>query len=220
MPSSTGPIYYGGLTLTRRWTVGGALCRTRTRGGVGEGIASVLGDARHARPDLVRGRVPRSGDVPARAGRGAARGVRRLGRGQRVPVRADPGPRRDARRARRPDRAAAGPPPRRRRAGHHERRDRGARARRHGVPRPGRPRPRRGPTYLGAIQSFRSFEAELAAVPLDERRARRRRARAAARRGRRPKLLYTIPDHQNPAGVSLSAERRERLVELARRTAS
>ena len=35
--------------------------------------------------------------------------------------------------------------------------------------------------------------------------------------GLRPKLLYTIPDHQNPAGVSLSAERRAPLVELARR---
>jgi 2-aminoadipate transaminase len=34
--------------------------------------------------------------------------------------------------------------------------------------------------------------------------------------GLRPKLLYTIPDHQNPAGVSLAAERRAPLVELAR----
>src|SRR5438552_14766046 len=32
----------------------------------------------------------------------------------------------------------------------------------------------------------------------------------------RPKLLYTIPDHQNPAGVSMSVERREALVGLAR----
>jgi 2-aminoadipate transaminase len=32
-----------------------------------------------------------------------------------------------------------------------------------------------------------------------------------------PKLLYTIPDHQNPAGVSMSSERRALLVELARR---
>jgi 2-aminoadipate transaminase len=32
-----------------------------------------------------------------------------------------------------------------------------------------------------------------------------------------PKLVYVIPDHQNPAGVSLSSERREPLVELARR---
>jgi 2-aminoadipate transaminase len=34
--------------------------------------------------------------------------------------------------------------------------------------------------------------------------------------GLRPKLLYTIPDHQNPAGVTLSADRRAVLVELAR----
>src|SRR2546423_6845490 len=34
---------------------------------------------------------------------------------------------------------------------------------------------------------------------------------------RRVKMLYTIPDHQNPAGVSLSAERRAALVDLARR---
>ena len=38
--------------------------------------------------------------------------------------------------------------------------------------------------------------------------------------GLRPKLLYTIPDYQNPAGVTLAAERRAALVELARRTAS
>jgi 2-aminoadipate transaminase len=35
--------------------------------------------------------------------------------------------------------------------------------------------------------------------------------------GLRPKLLYTIPDHQNPGGVTLAADRREPLVELARR---
>src|SRR5437763_701570 len=35
--------------------------------------------------------------------------------------------------------------------------------------------------------------------------------------GLRPKLLYTIPDHQNPAGLTLSLERRRALVELARR---
>src|SRR3954452_7181448 len=35
--------------------------------------------------------------------------------------------------------------------------------------------------------------------------------------GAAPKLPYTIPDHQNPAGVTLAAERRRPLVELARR---
>ena len=35
--------------------------------------------------------------------------------------------------------------------------------------------------------------------------------------GRRVKLLYTVPNHHNPAGVTLSAERRPRIVEIARR---
>src|SRR5262245_18397343 len=34
--------------------------------------------------------------------------------------------------------------------------------------------------------------------------------------GRRPKLIYTVPSFQNPGGVTLSLDRRERLVELAR----
>jgi 2-aminoadipate transaminase len=74
-----------------------------------------------------------------------------------------------------------------------------------------------GPTYLGAIQAFRSFEATLVAVPMDgdgldvDDLARR------LADGLRPKLVYCIPDHQNPAGVSLTGERREALVELAGR---
>jgi 2-aminoadipate transaminase len=73
------------------------------------------------------------------------------------------------------------------------------------------------PTYLGAIQAFRSFEAELAAVPLDEHGLEVDELERRLAGGLRPKLLYTIPDHQNPAGVSLAAERRAPLVELARR---
>jgi 2-aminoadipate transaminase len=74
-----------------------------------------------------------------------------------------------------------------------------------------------GPTYLGAIQAFRSFEATLAAIPLDEHGLDVDDLERHLAGGLRPKLVYTIPDHQNPAGVSLAAERREPLVELARR---
>src|SRR4029077_7980287 len=74
-----------------------------------------------------------------------------------------------------------------------------------------------GPTYLGAIQSFRSFEADLEVVPLDEDGIQVDELARRLVAGLRPKLLYTIPDHQNPAGVSLSAERRALLVELAGR---
>ena len=73
-----------------------------------------------------------------------------------------------------------------------------------------------GPTYLGAIQAFRRFEAQLVAVPLDEHGLDVDELARRLAAGLRPKLVYTIPDHQNPAGVSLSAERRGPLVELAR----
>jgi len=73
------------------------------------------------------------------------------------------------------------------------------------------------PTYLGAIMSFRSFEAEVVGVPVDEHGLEVDELERRLVAGLRPKLLYAIPDHQNPAGVSLTGERRARLVELARR---
>jgi 2-aminoadipate transaminase len=73
------------------------------------------------------------------------------------------------------------------------------------------------PTYLGAIQAFRSFEAKMVAVPMDEQGLEVDELEGLLAAGLRPKLLYSIPDHQNPAGVSLSGDRRTPLVELARR---
>jgi 2-aminoadipate transaminase len=74
-----------------------------------------------------------------------------------------------------------------------------------------------GPTYLGAIMAFNGFQAEIVAVPLDEDGLQVEELERLLDGGLRLKLLYTIPDHQNPAGVSLSAERRSALVELANR---
>jgi 2-aminoadipate transaminase len=73
------------------------------------------------------------------------------------------------------------------------------------------------PTYVGAIMAFRSFEAEVVAVPMDDDGLEVDELERRLAAGLRPTLVYTIPDHQNPAGLSLSAERRGRLVELARR---
>jgi len=72
------------------------------------------------------------------------------------------------------------------------------------------------PTYLGSIQSFRSFETELVPVTLDENGLDVAELAERLAGGLRPKLVYTIPDHQNPAGVSLAADRRTTLVALAR----
>ena len=74
-----------------------------------------------------------------------------------------------------------------------------------------------GPTYLGGIMAFRGYQAGVTAVALDEHGLDVDALRSLLAGGLRPKLLYTIPDHQNPAGVSLSTERRHALVELARR---
>ena len=45
----------------------------------------------------------------------------------------------------------------------------------------------------------------------------RRRSTASQREGRRPKFIYTIPNFQNPGGVTMSLPRRRRLVEVAAR---
>src|SRR5262245_17389243 len=74
------------------------------------------------------------------------------------------------------------------------------------------------PTYLGAVMGFRRLDARIEGVPLDDDGLRVDDLEGRVAAGLRPKLLYTIPDHQNPAGVSLSAERRFALVDLARRT--
>jgi 2-aminoadipate transaminase len=73
------------------------------------------------------------------------------------------------------------------------------------------------PTYLGAVQAFQSFEADIAGVPVDEQGLAVDELERSLAAGPAPKLLYTIPDFQNPAGVTLTTERRESLIELARR---
>jgi 2-aminoadipate transaminase len=73
-----------------------------------------------------------------------------------------------------------------------------------------------GPTYLGALMAFRGFGAQIAVVPLDHDGLQVDDLERQLAAGLGPKLLYTIPDHQNPAGVSMSTERRTALVELAR----
>jgi 2-aminoadipate transaminase len=74
-----------------------------------------------------------------------------------------------------------------------------------------------GPTYVGALMAFRGFGAEIAVVPIDDDGLQVDELERQLAAGLRPKLLYSIPDYQNPAGVSLAGDRRAALVELARR---
>ena len=69
------------------------------------------------------------------------------------------------------------------------------------------------PTYLGALQAWSAYQADYLTVPVDDDGLDVEKLEAQLRGG--PKFLYVLPNFQNPAGVTLSLERRRRLVELA-----
>jgi 2-aminoadipate transaminase len=75
------------------------------------------------------------------------------------------------------------------------------------------------PTYPGAVPVFCSYQADTIQIECDEDGMRIDELEAALERldgeGRRPKLVYSVPSFQNPAGVTMSLQRRRRLVELA-----
>lgn len=78
------------------------------------------------------------------------------------------------------------------------------------------------PSYLGALQSFRSYRADIRGVRhvdcLEEyRQAYEDVLAAVSAEGKRVRFLYMIPDFQNPSGESLSLEERKMLVELAQK---
>jgi 2-aminoadipate transaminase len=73
------------------------------------------------------------------------------------------------------------------------------------------------PTYLGGIMAFRGYEADVRGVPVDDAGMRVDVLAGLLADGLRPKIVYTIPDYQNPSGLSMSAERRRALADLARR---
>jgi 2-aminoadipate transaminase len=78
-----------------------------------------------------------------------------------------------------------------------------------------------GPSYVGALGVFKSYQARVVHLPMDadglvpavlESAILEQRAL-----GRTVKFLYTIPTFHNPAGITMSAERRPQVVEICRR---
>ncbi len=73
------------------------------------------------------------------------------------------------------------------------------------------------PTYTNGSATALSYQAELLEVPVDADGLEvDTLVEMVERAGRLPKLIYTVPTFQNPSGTSMSLERRERLIELAR----
>jgi 2-aminoadipate transaminase len=73
------------------------------------------------------------------------------------------------------------------------------------------------PTYLGALQAWRAYQADFVTVPLDDDGITTgQRLEDALCAG--PKFMYILPNFHNPGGVTLSLERRRQIVEIADQT--
>jgi len=75
------------------------------------------------------------------------------------------------------------------------------------------------PTYLAALNAFRLYRPSLVGVPIDDDGMKtdvlEEKVRKLAGEGKKVKLIYTIPVAHNPAGVTLSIERKKHLLEIA-----
>lgn len=77
-----------------------------------------------------------------------------------------------------------------------------------------------GPTYTGALGVFEGYQAEVQQVEMDEHglvpAEVEERIKALKAEGKKVKFLYTIPNFQNPTGVTLADDRRAELVRVCR----
>jgi 2-aminoadipate transaminase len=71
------------------------------------------------------------------------------------------------------------------------------------------------PTYLGALQAWRAYQAEFVSIPIDDDGLITDQLEEALCSG--PKFMYILPNFQNPGGVTLSLERRQALIDIADR---
>lgn len=75
------------------------------------------------------------------------------------------------------------------------------------------------PTYLAALTGFATYQASFEAVPIDEDNMRldlfEERVRKLAKRSNQPKVVYVLPNFQNPAGVTMPESNRRRIVDMA-----
>jgi len=75
------------------------------------------------------------------------------------------------------------------------------------------------PSYIGGLQAFNAYRAKMIGVPQDDYGMRmdllEKLLSRLAKRGKKPKFIYIVPDFQNPSGVTMSLERRKELLRLA-----
>jgi len=73
------------------------------------------------------------------------------------------------------------------------------------------------PSFIGALNCFRSYKANLAGVPMDENGMDIAALEETIKNSKNPKIIYTIPTFQNPSGITMTQQRRKELYEVARK---
>ncbi len=72
------------------------------------------------------------------------------------------------------------------------------------------------PSFIGSLNTFRSYRAKLCGVPMEEDGIDTEKLANALEREKNIKYLYTIPNFQNPSGITMSLEKRKKVYELCR----
>ncbi|MCL2896107.1 aminotransferase-like domain-containing protein [Brenneria tiliae] len=71
------------------------------------------------------------------------------------------------------------------------------------------------PTFLGALIAFNPYQPEYLSIPMDENGLMTDALEGCLKKQGKIKFLYTVPDFHNPTGITLSLERRKKLIALA-----
>lgn len=72
------------------------------------------------------------------------------------------------------------------------------------------------PSFIGSLNTFRSYNAKLVGVKVDSDGMNMEALESALAANPNAKLIYTIPNFQNPSGITMSLEKRRRMYELAK----
>ena len=72
------------------------------------------------------------------------------------------------------------------------------------------------PSFIGSLNTFRSYRAKLVGIPMEEDGIDIQKLEEALNTEKNVKYLYTIPNFQNPSGITMSLEKRKEVYELCR----
>ncbi|MCH5299076.1 MAG: PLP-dependent aminotransferase family protein [Ruminococcus sp.] len=73
------------------------------------------------------------------------------------------------------------------------------------------------PSFIGSLNSFRAYNAKLVGVPVESDGMNTELLEKALKENPNTKFIYTIPNFQNPSGVTMSLEKRKKVYELAKK---